>query len=120
MSETLSQTRGRVAWFELPAEDVQRSQEFYASLFGWQFEPFGGDDYHITYEAGGAIFASDEQKMPNLYFGTEDIDAAISRVRELGGEAGERQDIPSNFGSFAHCRDTEGNAFSLYQRGSNA
>jgi predicted enzyme related to lactoylglutathione lyase len=115
MTDTPSATAGTVAWFELPAEDTRRSQEFYARLCGWEFQPFGPDDYHITFEAGGAIFGSKEQKMPNLYFGTDDIDAAITRVRELGGEAGERQDIPNDFGSFAHCRDTEGNAFSLYQ-----
>ena len=120
MTETLTEKTGQVAWFELPAKDTRRAQRFYGELFGWTFERFGDDDYHITYRAAGAIFGPSEQAGPNLYFATDDIDAAIARVRELGGEAGERQEIPNDFGSFAHCRDTEGTAFSLFQSGAAA
>jgi uncharacterized protein len=117
MTETMSETTGKVAWFELPAKDTRRAQRFYSELFGWRFERFGDDDYHVTYDSAGAVFGPAEQTGPNLYFATDDIDAAITRVRELGGEAGERQEIPNDFGSFAHCRDTEGTAFSLFQPG---
>jgi hypothetical protein len=116
MSETLSETKGKVAWLELPAKDTQRARRFYGSLFDWQFQPFEGADYHMTLEAGGAIADASELQGPLIYFGTDDVDAAIARVRELGGEAGERQEIPGEgFGSYAHCRDTEGNPFGLYQ-----
>jgi predicted enzyme related to lactoylglutathione lyase len=35
-------------------------------------------------------------------------------VGELGGRAGEKQPIP-HVGFFAHCSDTEGNDFGLFQ-----
>lgn len=35
-------------------------------------------------------------------------------MRELGGEAGDKQEIP-DIGLYAHCVDTEGNPFSLFQ-----
>jgi uncharacterized protein len=66
------------------------------------------------YEAGGAIANAPEQKCPIIHFGADDIDAALARVRELGGEAEEKQEAPG-FGYFAYCTDTEGNRFGLYQ-----
>jgi uncharacterized protein len=115
MSETISETSGKIVWFELPAEDTGRAREFYGRLFGWQFQRFEGPvEYHITYEAGGAIMPSQGQKGPVVYFGVADVDAATARVRELGGEAEEGQEIPG-VGLYAHCSDTEGNRFGLFQ-----
>jgi uncharacterized protein len=114
MSETVTETTGKIVWFELPAEDTSRAKEFYARLFGWQFQPFEGQDYHMTYEAGGAIYAAPGQKGPTIYFGVAAIEAAIARVRELGGEAGDKQEIPG-VGLYANCTDSEGNPFGLYQ-----
>lgn len=39
--------------------------------------------------------------------------------RGEGGEAEDKEPIP-NIGWYARCRDTEGNAFSLYQSDENA
>jgi predicted enzyme related to lactoylglutathione lyase len=58
--------------------------------------------------------ASPEPTGPTVFFGVEDLDAAIARVRELGGEAGEKQEIPG-IGFYAQCMDTEGNPIGLYQ-----
>ena len=49
-----------------------------------------------------------------IYFGSDDIDADLAKVRELGGDAGEKMPIP-HVGWFARCKDTEGNPFSLFQ-----
>ena len=54
-----------------------------------------------------------------VYFDTDDIDASIAKVRELGGSADDKQPVPQQ-GWFAGCKDTEGNAFSLWQSDSNA
>jgi uncharacterized protein len=107
-------TTGKIVWFEVPAADTARARSFYGDLFGWQFQPYEDQDYHLTYEAGGAIFAAPEQKGPMVFFGVENIDSAIARVRELGGEAGEKQEIPG-VGYYAHCSDTEGNPIGVYQ-----
>jgi predicted enzyme related to lactoylglutathione lyase len=119
VSETMSATAGKVVWFELPASDTKRAQEFYGRLFSWQFQPYEGQDYHLAGEAGGAIYGAPGQTGPSIYFGVDDIDAATARVRELGGQAGERQEIP-NVGVYALCTDTEGNPFGVYQGGGEA
>ena len=48
------------------------------------------------------------------HFDTPDIEASIAKVRELGGEAGEKTPVPTH-GWFAACKDSEGNAFHLWQ-----
>jgi uncharacterized protein len=112
----MSETDGKITWFEIAGADGARARGFYGSLFGWQFQPFEeGGDYQMTYDAGGAVYTSPEKGIL-VYFGTSDIDASVAKVRELGGEAGDPQEIP-NVGRYAQCSDTEGNAFGLYQRG---
>jgi predicted enzyme related to lactoylglutathione lyase len=111
----MSETGGKIVWFEFPAEDTGRAREFYGQLFGWRFEPFEGPfEYHMTYDAGGAIMSSQGQAGPVVYFGVADVDAASARVRELGGTADESQEIPG-VGRYSHCADTEGNRFGLFQ-----
>jgi predicted enzyme related to lactoylglutathione lyase len=116
MSATQSETAGKVVWFELPAKDTARATSFYGELFGWQFQQFeGGADYNMTYEGGGAIYPAEGQNGPLVYFGTDDIDASVARVRELGGQAADKQEIPG-VGFYSQCADTEGNPFGLYQQ----
>ena len=120
MSDDTAQAAvNKIVWFEVPAANTARARAFYGDLFGWQFQPFEGEDYHMTYEAGGAIMAAPEQNGPIVYFGVEDIDAAIARVGELGGSGGEKQEIPG-VGVYANCTDTEGNPIGLYQNAAAA
>jgi uncharacterized protein len=110
---------GRLVYFELPADDTQRAQDFYAELFGWQFRPMQeGFDYHMLdeeAEPGGAIYPSQTgEKGAIIYFESDDVDASVERVNELGGSAEDKQAIPG-IGWFARCEDTEGNPFYIFQ-----
>jgi len=109
---------GQLVHFELPAQDSGRAKKFWSSLFGWKFREWSGPvEYSMLdgNEPGGAIYpAEGGPKGPVVYFGTGDIDKSITRVRELGGSADDKQPIPS-VGWFARCADTEGNDFSLFQ-----
>ena len=116
MTEVATETTGKIVWFEVPAEDSGRARSFYGQLFAWQFEAFGDEDYHVTQQGAGAVYGAPGQKGMLAYFGVADIDAAMRRVAELGGEAGDKQEMPG-IGLYAHCADTEGNPFGLYQDG---
>jgi predicted enzyme related to lactoylglutathione lyase len=70
-------------------------------------------------QSGAALSSHGEPGNPAVYFDVDDLDAAIARVRELGGQADDKQPVPA-MGWFTACRDTEGNAFSLWQTDSNA
>ena len=110
---------GKLVHFELPATDTARAREFWSGLFGWKFQSWQEPvEYHMTegIEPVGAIFRAEQTQSGNLvaYFDTDDIDRSIVRIRELDGDAGEKQPIPG-IGWFARCKDSEGNAFSLFQ-----
>ena len=111
----------KIVHVEFPAQDADRAETFWESFAGWSIEDSGmeGIDYRMFQEGdqGGAIYPPpDDSDMqgPIVYYGCEDIDADLAQVRELGGEADDKQPIPS-VGWFARCKDTEGNPFSLFQ-----
>ena len=114
---------GKPVHVELPAKDTARAKEFYGSLFGWQFESYGDADYHMTRfddQSGGAVYGAEGgETSPRVYFDVDDIDAAIARVRELGGESEEKAPVPG-MGWYVACKDTEGTSFNLWQSDSSA
>jgi hypothetical protein len=48
-----------------------------------------------------------------VFFGVPDLEKAIAKVKELGGEAGEPTDEPG-FGRFSFCKDPQGIRFGLH------
>jgi uncharacterized protein len=113
---------GKLVHIEFPAADAKRATEFWGSLFGWKFQTWEGPiEYHMFEgEPGGGIYPSQEgERGPVVYYDVDDVDATVARVRELGGEAEDKQPIPG-IGWFARCRDTEGNLFSLYKSDESA
>ena len=113
---------GRIVHFELVAADADRASGFWNGLFGWNvggsvMEGFDYRMFDLGGGQGGAIYPAQEGQTagtPIVYFDTEDIDSSIAKVRELGGTADDKQPVPTH-GWFAACKDTEGNAFSLWQ-----
>ena len=75
-----------------------------------------GMEYYVIDGAnpGGAINPNTQDPGPVVYFDTDNIDASIGKVRELGGKSDDKMAIPTQ-GWFAACVDTEGNKFSLFQ-----
>lgn len=115
---------GQVVHFEIEARDADRAQAFYESVFGWSFGAgMPGMDYRMTQTGeaqGGAIYPSDKESgRPLVYFDTDDIDASMAKVREAGGNPGEKQPIPG-IGWFTHAKDTEGNEIGIFQSDESA
>jgi len=110
----------KVVHVEFPATDTDRAVQFWSGVAGWSIQDAGmpGVDYRMFQEGdqGGAIYPPQEgdTQGPVVYYGSEDIDADLAKVRELGGEAGDKQPIP-RVGWFARCKDTAGNPFSFFQ-----
>ena len=109
---------GKLVHIEFPAHDAGRASGFYSGLFGWQFQDAGmpGIDYLMFQEGdqGGAVYQKMDVGGPVVYYGSDDIDADLAKVRDAGGDADEKQPIP-RVGWFARCKDSEGNSFSLFQ-----
>lgn len=106
---------GEINWFEMPADDTAKAREFYAALFGWRTSEFDGDYHVIESGPAGAIAPKDaERGHPRVYFATDDIDASVTLVRELGGTANDVVPMPG-IGKIAHCQDNQATPFSLYE-----
>jgi len=109
---------GKLVHVEIKAQDVDRADAFWSGVFGWEISPSGmpGMDYRLFRtgaDQGGGLYEGEAGSL-DVYFDTDDIEATIERVRSSGGESSDRQPIPG-IGWFAHCKDTEGNAFNLFQ-----
>jgi predicted enzyme related to lactoylglutathione lyase len=116
---------GEIVHFEVPAGDVDRAATFWSGLFGLEIGPSAMEEFdYRMFQAspgqGGAIMASDKPGSGLItYHATDEIEASIAKVRELGGTADDKKPVPTH-GWFSACTDTEGNSFSLWQSDPNA
>ena len=116
---------GKIVHFEVPAADADRAATFWGQLFGLNIggsvmQDFDYRMFQVADDQGGAVMPSDKAGSGLIvYHDTDDIDASVAKVRELGGTADDKQPVPTH-GWFAMCKDTEGNPFSLWQSDSNA
>jgi uncharacterized protein len=116
---------GKIVHFEVPSGDADRASAFYSGLFGYEIGPsvMEGFEYRMFQQAedqGGAIMSSETPGSGLVvYLDTDDIDASVARVRELGGSGEDKKPVPTH-GWFSPCKDTEGNSFSLWQSDPNA
>ncbi len=113
---------GHVAFFELGVDDLEQARRFYGELFDWTFEPGpSGEGLAIkTPTIPGGVHAGDAGGGPYLFFAVDDLDAAVERVRELGGAVddvdldGDEQSR-STYGRFVLCQDDQGSPFGLHE-----
>jgi predicted enzyme related to lactoylglutathione lyase len=96
---------GEPSHFELGVPDARRAKAFYGELLGWRFVTTAGENAWIeTNGVRGGVHGEDDDASVQVYFSVDDIEAAVSRVRELGGDAGEPGPEESS-GRYVSCRD---------------
>jgi predicted enzyme related to lactoylglutathione lyase len=113
---------GELAFFELGVGDTERGRAFFEGLFGWKFEtgPSGNGFVITTPNVPGGMHGGDAGAAPYVFFQVDDMQAALVRVRELGGEV-EEMDVEGDeasiarFGRFKLCRDDQRSPFGLHQ-----
>ena len=103
---------GDVEYLTISTADTAAARRFYGELLGWRFEPGSVPDgwqiHGVRPMAGMHGGGSGEIA---LCFHVDDIDAAVERVRRLGGTAEEPQQRP--YGRLATCTDDQGRTFHL-------
>ena len=119
-------TTNLVNWFEIPAKDLVRAQKFYESVFKIKLQAPTASNGNMAsfpgaHEYAGAMGALvpsattvPSQQGTVVYFSCPDLNEALQRVKENGGQILlPRTDIGEN-GCFAHFCDTEGNRVGLH------
>ena len=122
---------GRVIHFEIHADDTDRAERFYAEVFGWGVQRYGGPvDYRLLTtgpgdEVGinGAILKR-QGPVPagpqpvSAYVCTIQVDSIEETERAVPAAGGEqvveRMEVPE-VGLLAYFKDTEGNLFGALQ-----
>lgn len=115
----------RIVFTEIPVADPQRACNFYETLFGaplirdeggpnpiWMF-PHADADHPVGHLYPGKPALGGEGMTAHIAV-TEDLSAAMERVRRGGGQVvSDVIDIPS--GAFFYAVDSEGNSLGLFR-----
>jgi predicted enzyme related to lactoylglutathione lyase len=108
--------------FEIPVDDPDRAENFYADVFGWTFQRFeGAPQYYgmaTTGEGGpginGALFQRGDGAVVSLTMRVDSIEDAIATITQKGGRVLQDKAPIPGMGWFATCEDTEGNKFGVF------
>src|ERR1043165_2357618 len=121
MMATNNPNNGDFVWYELLTRDPNAAISFYSEVVGWKTQPFAENpDYTMWVGSQGPLggvmkLPQDAVKMgapPNwmAHVQVEDVDAAASLTKKLGGKLHkEPTDIPT-VGRFAVIADPQGAA----------
>ncbi len=107
---------GAPGWLEIGVPEPGPTRDFLSTLFGWQVEAMAAGNANFTgpgLRAG--VHGNDEDRSITVYFTVADLDAAVLRVRELGGTAEEAGTAQADFGRFTTATDPQGVPFGLHQ-----
>jgi uncharacterized protein len=115
-----------VVHFEVTGEDPKRLRQYYAQLFGWEFDTNSPVAPSVS-EAGNYGFLNSTDGIPGgvgggagysshamFYVGVDDVEAALRQAESLGGKRvmGPEHN-PSGQLVVAHFTDPEGNLIGL-------
>jgi len=106
---------GDVAYASLWVPDVERAAAFFGSVLDWQFAPGSAPQGRqvVGTTPGHGMWGGQERSNLLLCFAVDDVDGALTRVLEAGGQPQEpRQEA---YGVIADCHDNQGTLFSLVE-----
>jgi predicted enzyme related to lactoylglutathione lyase len=119
-----------ISWFEIPATDLNRAQQFYEAIFGVQLIPMDMENIkmrmfpldNMETGVGGAIVDSGGFHKPSvsdgplIYLnGNPDLQQVLDKVEAAGGKIMvPKMAISPEYGFMAVIIDTEGNRIGLH------
>ena len=113
-------TKRNVVHIEIPAQDVSKAAAFYRDLFGWNMvvdEKMHYTMWEPVQGPGGGFNPLDENNKPGdvlIYVDSDDIEADLIQVKELGGTVVAPKTEITGIGWFGVFLDPTGNKVALY------
>jgi predicted enzyme related to lactoylglutathione lyase len=129
VSNTYVASLSNIAYFEVPADDVNRARRFYSEILGWDFTPTQvpgiqveywnistGKSRRDTLNMGGLFQRQEHSARMLMYAMVDDIDMALEGVEKLGGKITSlKMDLPG-VGILVTVIDSEGNLIGLWEK----
>ena len=125
MSTFDSYDQGTPSWIEHSSTDQQAAENFYSQLFGWQMQPGEMPDGQGSYDmaklgddhiAGfGPVMAPDQPASWGVYLAADDVDAAVERAQQAGGQVNAGPFDVGEAGRMAWVQDPSGAHVGLWQ-----
>lgn len=130
---TVAQKTPKICWVDIPADNPERSKKFYSELFGWKIEKDskiapGAPEYFTIalpkskeqtgsapHFLGGLLKRQNPNHTITIYIDVPSLDTSIAQVKKLGGQVLTNKMPVPGWGYFAICKDTENNAFALWE-----
>ena len=122
-----------ICYFEIPADNIERSKTFYSELFDWEIEQdektypseyfmvrHGGEEgkpkpgEHPKYFAGMMKRQYPGQHIL-VYIEVPSLKPYLEKVRNHGGTIIDEKKAVPGWGYLAVCKDTENNLFALWE-----
>ena len=109
-----------IAHVEIPSTNLDKSSEFYQTLFGWDFKPFGNG--YLLYNTHKA-FTIGLRKVEKIVKGectifhvrVEDLGSLLAKATSLGAHISRGKTTIPAMGYYALITDLDGNTIGLYQ-----
>lgn len=126
MNEDSTSAPGRISWIDLTVPDAEAVRDFYEAITGWRAEPVdmgGYSDFNMLSEDGTPVAGVCHARGSNasippqwmVYIVVPDLDEAMRRCRENGGEIVREPDAPTAQGRFCVLRDPAGAVAALFE-----
>jgi hypothetical protein len=113
-------SKRNIVHIEIPAAETTKAAQFYQLLFGWKTTRDEAMNYTMWEPAegpGGGFNPLGDQVKPGdvlIYIDSDDIDADLIKVGELGGTVITPKREISGIGWFGVFKDPTGNTIALY------
>jgi predicted enzyme related to lactoylglutathione lyase len=113
-------SKRNVVHVEIPAANPNTAAKFYAELFDWKISPVPEMNYVMWEDGAGAGggFPQASEEFPAgrvlVYIDSDDIEADLKKVAQLGGKVLRAKTEIPQMGWFAIFQDPDGNVLALY------
>jgi len=113
-----------VDWFEVLGADADRSQRFYAEIFGWQATGAGPGYRMVDTKSArgiqGGIGIGQQGTWVTVYASVADVEAVLARAVDLGGQREQGPAAVDDHLQTGALRDPAGNVFGVYHHAPHA
>ena len=114
-----------IAHFAIHADDCLRAKQFYTSVFGWEFEPWGPPNFWRIHTSANGIHGALQQRHAPVSgngmtgfectISVDDVVATAALIEANGGSVSMQPYEIEGVGTLVMFEDTEGNTAGVMQ-----